>query len=860
MVANSACTVYRVTTIKRGVLTHVAVDGGMGDNLEVSLTGQRFEATIVNRVGGGEMVSVVGRHCESGDQLVDGVAAARSRGRRSARRAGHRRLLLHDVQPVQRRAPRPGGVRPQRECAAGGSPRHLGRPVDARCRLTAGKMAGMTDLPELAGRVGAPLRRRNRIRGLDRQARTVAESTLVAVLDALGVPAATEDERTAALAAHDRDYWARSLPPAIVGRSGATSSFWVHVTHGDPARLWIRLEDGSVRTGLRQLENNRAPYDLDGRLVGEATLRTARRPAAGISRAAPSGRLVRHQHPRRRLPRVAGAARPAGPKPGMGPGHPAVQRPLAKILGHRRFDGSDRPRGVVGGPARRGFHSGQPAARRRADRADGAVAVPADLAPVRQPAVPAGGGDPRVRLRPAPRPHPQGPRSMRRHAPSKSKLIDRDAAWKVKRAALESRVPRRAIGGPGTGVRRLPRAARAAASTTSRPGARWPRSTAATGTSGPTSCSIRRARRSPNSPPSTPTTVDFHRWLQWQLDDQLTAAQATRCPGGHGAGHHARPRGRRGPQRRRCVGAAGRAGARRHRGRAARRVQPARPGLVAAAVAARSTGRTRHTSRSAPWSTRCCGMRAASASTTSSGCSGCGGSRRASPPTEGTYVRYDHEAMIGIVALEAHRAGAVVVGEDLGTVEPWVRDYLRERGLFGTSILWFELDRDGDGGPLPAERWREYCLSSVTTHDLPPTAGYLAGEHVRLREELGLLTRSGRGGTGRRPAPAGGLAGRTAPRRAAGRRPRRHRGRSGGQRAVPVSGPDAVAAAGAVAGRRRRRPAHPEPAGHHRRIPELAGAAERAQTARKLLLEDVFTDPRAAALAEAMRIAVNPPV
>lgn len=73
MVAASACTIYRVTTIKRGVVTHVAVDGGMGDNLEVSLTGQRFEATIVDRVGGGEQVSVVGRHCESGDQLVDGV-------------------------------------------------------------------------------------------------------------------------------------------------------------------------------------------------------------------------------------------------------------------------------------------------------------------------------------------------------------------------------------------------------------------------------------------------------------------------------------------------------------------------------------------------------------------------------------------------------------------------------------------------------------------------------------------------------------------------------------------------------------------------------------------------------------------
>ncbi|HET9889059.1 MAG TPA: 4-alpha-glucanotransferase, partial [Mycobacterium sp.] len=114
---------------------------------------------------------------------------------------------------------------------------------------------------------------------------------------------------------------------------------------------------------------------------------------------------------------------------------------------------------------------------------------------------------------------------------------------------------------------------------------------------------------------------------------------------------------------------------------------------------------------------------------------------RGTPPTEGTYVRYDHEAMIGIVAQEAHRAGAVVVGEDLGTVEPWVRDYLLLRGLLGTSILWFELDRDGNGGPLPAERWREYCLSSVTTHDLPPTAGYLAGDHVRLRNSLGLLTR-----------------------------------------------------------------------------------------------------------------------
>jgi len=73
MTAAAACTVYRVTTVKSGTVTHVAVDGGMGDNLEVSLYGQRFEATLVNRVGGGEPVNVVGRHCESGDQLIDTV-------------------------------------------------------------------------------------------------------------------------------------------------------------------------------------------------------------------------------------------------------------------------------------------------------------------------------------------------------------------------------------------------------------------------------------------------------------------------------------------------------------------------------------------------------------------------------------------------------------------------------------------------------------------------------------------------------------------------------------------------------------------------------------------------------------------
>ncbi|MFI6350766.1 4-alpha-glucanotransferase [Streptomyces sp. NPDC050560] len=110
------------------------------------------------------------------------------------------------------------------------------------------------------------------------------------------------------------------------------------------------------------------------------------------------------------------------------------------------------------------------------------------------------------------------------------------------------------------------------------------------------------------------------------------------------------------------------------------------------------------------------------------------------PPTDGTYVHYDAEAMLAVLALEAHRAGALVIGEDLGTVAPGVREALREHGVLGTSVLWFERDWEGDGRPLRPARWRPGCLATATTHDLPPTASRLNGDHVELRHRLGLLT------------------------------------------------------------------------------------------------------------------------
>ncbi|WP_242905452.1 4-alpha-glucanotransferase [Actinomadura terrae] len=108
-------------------------------------------------------------------------------------------------------------------------------------------------------------------------------------------------------------------------------------------------------------------------------------------------------------------------------------------------------------------------------------------------------------------------------------------------------------------------------------------------------------------------------------------------------------------------------------------------------------------------------------------------------PAEGTYVRYDRNALLGCLTWEAARVGAVVVGEDLGTVEPEVRDDLAARGILGTSLLWFE--QDGQGRPKPPDRWRELSLATVGTHDMPPITGYLHGDHTALRDRLGLLTR-----------------------------------------------------------------------------------------------------------------------
>ena len=98
-------------------------------------------------------------------------------------------------------------------------------------------------------------------------------------------------------------------------------------------------------------------------------------------------------------------------------------------------------------------------------------------------------------------------------------------------------------------------------------------------------------------------------------------------------------------------------------------------------------------------------------------------------PSEGVYVRYPADDLLDIVALESHRAQAFVVGEDLGTVQPVVREEMAARSMLSYRLLLFEDDLDS----VP-----ENAMAAVTTHDLPTIAGVLTGADLKAQKNLGV--------------------------------------------------------------------------------------------------------------------------
>jgi 4-alpha-glucanotransferase len=569
----------------------------------------------------------------------------------------------------------------------------------------------------------------------------VTEDTIVSVLRALGIDAATPEAARRALHEQWSEPWTRMLPPCVVTRQGSAQTFWVHVTHGDVVDVWIDLENGGTRHGLRQVENWWPPRDIDGRLIGEASFQipadlplgyhTLR--ARSSNRDATTSLIV--------TPAWLGFPERMGDRRAWG-----LTTQLYSVRSRRSWgvgDLTDLADLATWSAAEHdaGFvlvnplHAAEPVAPMESSPYLPTTRRFANPLYLRVELIPEYGY--------LDREHRAQVEALREQVHDKLDeidRIDRDTAWAAKRVALALVYAAPRSAGREIAYRAFQR----------REGdglvnyATW--------------CALAEVHgadwhgwpmemRDPASPAvegfraDHADHVDFHCWLQWILDEQLDACQAAAVRAGMTLGvmHDL------------AVGV-------KPTGADAWSLQDVFAQHVTVGAPPDAYNQLGQDWQQPPWRPdRLAEVAYAPFRELLSTVLRHAGAIRVDhvmglfrlwwipdgmAATAGTYVRYDHEALVGILALEAHRAGAVVVGEDVGTVEPWVRAYLRERGILGTSILWFEFDYHGSGAPLRPEWWREYCLASVTTHDLPPTAGYLAGDHIRLRQSLGLLTRS----------------------------------------------------------------------------------------------------------------------
>jgi 4-alpha-glucanotransferase len=563
---------------------------------------------------------------------------------------------------------------------------------------------------------------------------SVSVETISAVLRALGVQCSTSTEIAQALADHRLREWRRFLPPIFLTRHGQHRRAWVHVPHGAPAAMWIELADGT-RIDLEQMDWWVHPVDVDGVLTGEASF--------AVPDGLPIGWHRLHAQSEDRTESIDLGVAPTRLNPD-------------EILGGRQWGLMSqiyalRSRDSWG---MGDIHDTTTLATWSAGLGAGFLLVnplhateptspisPSPYLPtsrrftsplyVRVSDIPEWGLLPE-RARAALEAKARNLRALN----ASNDLLDRDRVWKRKRKAL------RAVFAMGLSTDRQTEFANfcqqqgeglrdfaiwcALAEKYGTEYQKWPKRFRH-----PQSKSVRAFAKKREK------RIRFHEWLQWISYEQLQAMQSAARQSGMAVGIISDL----------AVGV--------HKsGADAWALQDVLTQGATVGAPPDMYNQLGQDWQQPPWRpdalanvaylpfrTMLRNLMATS-----------GGVRidhilglfrmwwvpRGMNASEGTYVTFDHDALLNILSIEAALSESIVVGEDLGTVAEYVQRELADRGLLGTSILWFEAGAHGE--VLLPQHWRRNVLASVSVHDLPPTAGYLRDEHVRIRAELGLLT------------------------------------------------------------------------------------------------------------------------
>jgi 4-alpha-glucanotransferase len=107
-------------------------------------------------------------------------------------------------------------------------------------------------------------------------------------------------------------------------------------------------------------------------------------------------------------------------------------------------------------------------------------------------------------------------------------------------------------------------------------------------------------------------------------------------------------------------------------------------------------------------------------------------------PTEGAYVSYPLDDLVGILALESQRNRCVVVGEDLGTVPDGFRERMAKANILSYRVLFFEQNSKTGAFRKPGD-YPQLSVAVASNHDLPTIREWWEGSDIALRERLNLF-------------------------------------------------------------------------------------------------------------------------